>query len=577
MSKTIRAFVSQRLLEYVEFLFDQSADGVLTEVLQNARRAGAKRVEVTTGGSKLTITDDGCGVEDMQHLLGLSDTGWDENVQSNELPAGMGFYALAPLGKVTVTSRGRRVTLDMEAFKGKRDVEVEEANDGPETGTRIEVIIDNPAKAITIFSSCRQVLARFQLTCTLNGEHIAYSPLVPAHAEVILDADGNHLFRAEAVQHGDARINLDVLGRWLHTFISRSANLPFVARKFNYRVALIRGRELDLVPPARLQVVENEKLSFLQEKLAELAIETVVAHDGLRHRLSFADRAWGLSRGMKVPEPLFFARMETPHSASGEIDVARIHPSQEKHWRAIEQRSRDIPDDPHYVSMLDDTVVTLMHLSKDASIPLVLENNSSCEGYSWFPKERLTATAIFAKLTADSEPVDVLNAVHEGLISPEKVFAECWLELARLDGELRAVEGAERIRVNLPIVPLCDPDNWDGDHEKATGHWARVAGVPDGFYSVDLLEYLFLNPSDDSDAPSEEEQRESFRSDVSDFLSNLFGGPLAALENAVRRQLTDYNIRTGARQVGKPVSCSFTLSSTGEVQGLTLTPQEESA
>lgn len=89
----------------------------ISELIQNGRRAGATRVSVEynkrTG--TITVTDNGGGVQDMQSLLTLAQSGWNDSVKSADKPFGMGFFAALFAAKHTVVeSRGQRMVLDRD-------------------------------------------------------------------------------------------------------------------------------------------------------------------------------------------------------------------------------------------------------------------------------------------------------------------------------------------------------------------------------------------------------------------------------------------------------------------------------
>jgi hypothetical protein len=64
---TIQATVSPRLLTKASRLFTGTLHGRITEILQNARRAGARRVHITNHEGQVTVRDDGDGILD-SHL-----------------------------------------------------------------------------------------------------------------------------------------------------------------------------------------------------------------------------------------------------------------------------------------------------------------------------------------------------------------------------------------------------------------------------------------------------------------------------------------------------------------------------
>src|SRR5438046_1436338 len=114
---------SPGILSKADRLFRNDVAGTFVEELQNARRAGASRVDITlesqpedltslgfagteaAGASfcVVTVHDDGDGIQNFQRLVTLGDSGWDQDTQATEDPAGMGFFSLC-LSGVEVSS-----------------------------------------------------------------------------------------------------------------------------------------------------------------------------------------------------------------------------------------------------------------------------------------------------------------------------------------------------------------------------------------------------------------------------------------------------------------------------------------
>ena len=124
--QTIKAKVSARILSKADRLFTNRLSQIFVELLQNARRAGASLVTVTTSPSPtdstslITFTDNGSGIEDFNKLLHLGESGWDQAVERAEDPAGMGLFALLHTG-VVVRSRGKpRPSPPMRFWERKR-------------------------------------------------------------------------------------------------------------------------------------------------------------------------------------------------------------------------------------------------------------------------------------------------------------------------------------------------------------------------------------------------------------------------------------------------------------------------
>ncbi len=113
----IRATVNPRLLEKATRLFTGTREGRIIEILQNARRAGATTVEITNEGGNVTVCDNGRGIDDVAGLLDLGRSGWDEDLEASEDPAGVGLFCLAPR-EVTIRSKGRLVTIVGDGWTG---------------------------------------------------------------------------------------------------------------------------------------------------------------------------------------------------------------------------------------------------------------------------------------------------------------------------------------------------------------------------------------------------------------------------------------------------------------------------
>src|SRR3546814_11058540 len=71
-----------RSITKVTRLFNNTIGDVLAELIQNARRAGASLLALTTsehnGRTWLSVTDNGAGIEDPSVLLAFGGSGWDE-------------------------------------------------------------------------------------------------------------------------------------------------------------------------------------------------------------------------------------------------------------------------------------------------------------------------------------------------------------------------------------------------------------------------------------------------------------------------------------------------------------------
>ena len=123
---TIRAAVCPSTITKVTRLFNGTLHDVAHELFQNARRAGATRIVVHSGEAMgqptLTITDDGCGIDDPGSGLTLGQSRWTDAVKVAEDPAGMG---------VDNCDGGTLVVMDCRYFSVRADAHLHVAPQAP--------------------------------------------------------------------------------------------------------------------------------------------------------------------------------------------------------------------------------------------------------------------------------------------------------------------------------------------------------------------------------------------------------------------------------------------------------------
>ena len=113
-----------RLVQNLGTVFSSNTK-VLAELMQNARRAGATRINIVENGDVLTISDNGSGISDFQKLLTLAESGWDAQTVESEGAYGMGFFsALFSAKKVIVQSNGKQIIIhcDEDLLTQKIDI-----------------------------------------------------------------------------------------------------------------------------------------------------------------------------------------------------------------------------------------------------------------------------------------------------------------------------------------------------------------------------------------------------------------------------------------------------------------------
>jgi len=133
---TIQARVNTRLLSKASRLFTGTLAGRIIEILQNARRAGAKHVEIANRDGTVAVRDDGQGIEDFEKLLDLGGSGWEEKLEESEDPAGVGLFCLAPR-ELTIRSNNKKLTIAADGWTGAPVEILDDAEGLPASGSNI--------------------------------------------------------------------------------------------------------------------------------------------------------------------------------------------------------------------------------------------------------------------------------------------------------------------------------------------------------------------------------------------------------------------------------------------------------
>jgi len=153
-SSAITASVDQKaFLASMKHLFASSST-FIGELMQNARRAGASTVEITTNPSDASIAfaDNGCGVEDFSALVAFARSNWSEQTMREDRPFGMGFFsALFAARTVVIRSRGKSLTISIDDVIAQRAMPLQNDPDAPKIGTVVNLI----GVEAGMFATCR--------------------------------------------------------------------------------------------------------------------------------------------------------------------------------------------------------------------------------------------------------------------------------------------------------------------------------------------------------------------------------------------------------------------------------------
>ena len=301
--QTIQAKVSKKLLSKADRLFTGSLGGRMIEILQNARRAGATQVDITNKDGLVTISDNGCGIEDFSKLLDLGDSDWDETMEMAEDPAGVGIFCLAPR-ELTICSGNRKVCITEKAWTGEL-VPILKSTEFVK-GTRL-VFRDEPWE----FSAVEKHAVFTGLAVMVDGQKCARE----------------HFCSDSAVSHPALGCKIEVrekksLNKW-HTrfrsgYYSNDVLVNFHGQVISFTDLPVSDTELTflvdmtgdptgirLMLPARTQLIENKAFDELKAAI-EVEVYRFIQRQG-SHKLPFEEYKRAKELGIDLPEaePVF--------------------------------------------------------------------------------------------------------------------------------------------------------------------------------------------------------------------------------------------------------------------------------
>ena len=388
---TIRARVHEDAISRVTRFFDATTVETLNELFQNARRAGATRVDVTIAGGEVRVADDGRGIAHPAALLAFGQSRWDADTARREDPAGMGVYALARRPRVTIRSRPRpadgrqipawEVHLAPEHFLGDKLARVNPIDD-ESLAFGTEVVFDD-GKANTGNLDC--AAQHFPLPVTCNGKNVERRNFL--HDAVHVEQWRGIRLGVRAVGYHPGRgpeLNF-------HGILIEDVRLPVIcsmASHWHVKADVVDCAELELVLPARKSVVETPFVDQLRTACRSAVYRAMLECD---EQISVpADvRADALAHGVQLP----VARPE----------LAPWRPAYSNEYSTKQERPRRtaLPDRPIVIEAdippCDQIALWRAAKRSDVSHRLVAEE-PRYRGYPWYDRlakaRKLTTRAV---------------------------------------------------------------------------------------------------------------------------------------------------------------------------------------
>ncbi|ATI56840.1 MULTISPECIES: ATP-binding protein [Sphingomonas] len=522
---TIATAVAPETIAKVTRLFNNTAYDVICELLQNARRAGASVVAIAlnSAGSEhfLHVTDDGHGIADPASIVTLGRSGWSDETRRAEDPAGMGVFSLAGRDVIIRSfskpdRQGWMAHIPASAWETSRPIAI--SSDPIARGTAITVRVPDEWLK-TLERDVEKAAKHYPVPVTWNGNDLVQEDWLK---------DANHIEEWQGVRIGvfqkhpshyssrDGRLNFHGL--------TIPCDLPYVQEvdrggHWIARVDIFDAPQIQLVLPARKEVVENDGIARLRDAV-RVAIYRAIEAAGT-HRLSAHDWREACSLGIVLPEAAAYLLSWTPNAA----DSSRNYES-----------GQHITD-PGMVLMPD--FDALVGQPANAAIakhnpfggPLV-EAQDAFQGYGWY--DILAQVEDLRFRVTQGDRTFVVSDTQEAPAEAESG----WVEAITLEATMR--HAGAFIEVSTEADVAFAPDQWSCNSVDETSVFVLRGSDQTALGVVDLLESAIFYASDDSDADSYSTQLERFQADAAERIIGMLEGDDAALKNRVRDLLASH-------------------------------------
>ncbi|MEP9404557.1 ATP-binding protein [Sphingomonas sp. VNH70] len=515
---TIHARVAPETISKVGRLFNGSLDDILTELLQNSRRAGASRITVTADLTAddpvFSIADDGHGIADPSSILTLGRSDWSDDTRRREDPAGMGVFSLAGRA-VTIRSfsstaaSGWRADIPADGWDSGQPIDV--CADPIAGGTEITLVMPKHWR-LQIAQAVARVARYYPLPVSWNGIEVEQRAWL-ADAVHVEDWNGSRIgVLREMPSHyrrADPRLNFHGL--------TIGCELPIVievdrGRHWTVRVEILDTPDLQLVLPARKEVVQNDTLTALRAA-AHATIFRAIAASG-SHRLSHTD--WSVARDMGIELSEADAYLEGWFPAIADGDC--YDSGQPVTGLAMTV----MPDLPAIVAQ---PLARCLGRHNPIDAPLV-HGEERFAGYRWYDTLARVKDVAF-RVTA-GEQVATIDIAGDANPAIESGFVDA-IDLVMTLSHA----GASATTTTATDVAFAG-DAWGGREAEEVGLFIVRDCDADPSDMVDLFERAIFSVSSDSDCDSPATQRDAFRTQAAERITTLMVGPDEAIEQRLR-------------------------------------------
>jgi hypothetical protein len=290
---------TDRIRSSIKRLFHHRIDEVVSEIVQNCQRAGAKNVDIVTTENSFTIQDNGHGllggIDGFHTLLKLAESNFDNNTIEDQDPMGVGIVSLLThdqISEVTFSSGTLELTLDTKKWWNEPDYysvwyQRLTALDHPIAGLRISAkCAPELVSAIQLALQPKDVLYTYSdeifksaspaqgyegiLTITLNSKNVRTS--LPAWTKLqdkLIST--TYLGSKLTIGYNDSCRRSSIL--WYGQLISLRA----LNNSFDFHLEVVSGRPVNPLSPSRTGFIQDaayyDLLAFIKEQIFDFIFD----------------------------------------------------------------------------------------------------------------------------------------------------------------------------------------------------------------------------------------------------------------------------------------------------------------
>lgn len=502
--------VSPKLLEKASRLFNATLTDIFNELLQNSRRSGASRVEISLvelgSVTWVELIDDGCGIFKDGVGVILGESGWDEATREREDPAGMGIFSLAHRG-ATLESNGCRASLTEAQFCGRESYAIEKSD--RQLGTKISfpAIAAEVGQVAAVVKKCS---CYYPLPVILNGREVE-------RQEFLANSIDRHSWRGLRIGvtqscAGD-RINFYglVVGQRLPTVREVRGY-----KKYEVRIEVADAPELKLVLPARKEVVENDFFEEVKIACYRAIYSCVATVDS--HALGFQHYRRANTWGINLPPASAQLELYEPQQADGNrewrteqfvtpenaiIVAADLDaPEAQIFWRGVERA--DLP-------------YTFYHAEPEFA------------GYHWYDAIlQLIEISLWVEVDGKRHNVVAEAQSEHPARRSDRIVVDC--TIASPDGTRKQLE------LETDVAFWRDERCYSYELDGVTIMLAKNSSI-EAWELADLLELAYFTPSENLEADSYDTQLENFQAEALQLAYQLLCSKDEALVERLRSEV----------------------------------------